>query len=110
MSDADTLAPEAIFARGREARLQGEPATALADLNRQLGDRARALGYFEQAASADPRHLEAFMQAGWDLRALGRLEDAVRQFECALGLVPGHADATNALRAVAREIEDRARA
>lgn len=67
------------------------PALAnLCKMERLQGRLAEALVHCEAAVQVDPRLAQTRSMYGSLLRALGRAEDARREFEAALGLDPGH--------------------
>src|SRR5262249_50028883 len=63
----------------------------------------------ERAAAADPRHVEARIEAARDLLELDRPDDAERNFEAVLGLVPEHVGSLMNLGFLARRRGDHMR-
>jgi tetratricopeptide (TPR) repeat protein len=74
---------------------------------RQSGDRAAALAAFEAVIAAHPEHIWAKLEAGVDLRELGRLDEAETMFRRALEAAPEHTGALMGLGQVLRQRGDR---
>jgi S1-C subfamily serine protease len=62
-----------------------------------LGNYESALGYFENAASKNPKRAEAWIQVGYCRVKQGRSEEAIKAYEQALQLRPDSADVYNKL-------------
>jgi tetratricopeptide (TPR) repeat protein len=78
-------------------------------LARAGDDRTRSLSFFDRAAAADPRNPDAAMQVAYDLRQLGRHEEAEQGFLRVLEIAPNHVPALMILGHVARAAGDRTR-
>ncbi|MBX9827883.1 MAG: tetratricopeptide repeat protein [Xanthobacteraceae bacterium] len=70
---------------------------------RKDGDRKQALAYFELAAAADPRHLRARLEAGRELAALARFDEAASMFRRVLADDPQHVQAVLELAMLLRD-------
>lgn len=84
-----------LYAQARDARLAGEPAEAVGLLNRWVVDH--------------PDDVDAMLQLGLAYLALGRLDDAERQFAAVLAAAPDYADAREGLARIAQRRSDQSR-
>lgn len=76
----------------------------LAVLLAQQGNPEGALREAQRALELDRTFVPAYLNAGFFLQSLGRLEEAVRHFEQALSLDPGNVSVREALVAVRQKV------
>lgn len=79
----------------------------LAHIARKRGDRRTSLSYFEAAAAVDPSQVSAKMEIVWDLRDLGRLDEAEPLLRSILAQQPDHSAALTTLGHLLRRRGDR---
>ena len=80
----------------------------LALVARKRGDRAAALGHFQQAFARDPQNIWNLCDAAEELRELGRLDEAEAHYRQALDAKPDMGAAWRGLGLIARRRGDRA--
>jgi tetratricopeptide (TPR) repeat protein len=79
----------------------------LGQIVRKRGDRVASVAYFEAAAAADPDQLSLKLEMAWDLRELGRLDEAEAVFQEIVQKEPAHFHALVGLGQIARKRGDR---
>lgn len=99
---------EAAFRRALDLNAKHVPALLGLGSVLRKRDRNASLAAYAAAVAADPAHAAAKVEAGYDLRELGRLAEAEAMFRRALADQPKHVGALLALGRLLRQRNDRA--
>jgi predicted O-linked N-acetylglucosamine transferase (SPINDLY family) len=86
--------PEAADAALAEAARRATNLNApvlMAEIRARLGDEAGRAAWLDRARAVEPRAADVFCEAGLDMRAAGKADDAERMLRRCLALAPDHA-------------------
>ena len=74
----------------QKGRADAELYLHIGDTYDKMGEREKAISYFQRAIQLDPNHANAHLLLGMTYRALNHVEEARPHFEKVLKLEPNH--------------------